>query len=93
MENIASLESIKIKEICYYLLNKGFSITYFGKPWSNIQSNWVYFNTELNTEVLILKFDTDKTLEIHKNDDRKSGLEKGLVDPITKEGVMGLFIK
>ncbi len=90
MDKIKSIKSNSIRAISTFLANNGCLVTYFGKPWSNVDSNWIYFDSVLNINELIIQFDEDKTLEIHENTDPRSGLEKGLIDSITKEAVMGL---
>ncbi|WP_378178004.1 hypothetical protein [Aquimarina sp. SS2-1] len=84
------IKSDKIKNICHFLESKGSNISYFGKAWSNIDANWIYFDCELNIKELIELFDPLRQLLIHENKDPRSGLEKGLIDPETGEGIMGL---
>jgi len=55
-----------------------------------VDSDWIYFDSVLNINELIIQFDKEKSLVIHENTDPRSGLEKGLIDSITNEAVMGI---
>ena len=89
MNEIDQIHSYKIRKISSHLLELGCKITYFGVAWSKIDSNWIYFDTELKIEELIALFDIDGKLKIHENTDPRSGLEKGLIDEETGEAIMG----
>ncbi len=91
IKEIKTIKSHAIREMGLFLLSRGHSITYFGKAWSKVNGDWIYFDTVLDIDDLIRQFDRDRTLELHENTDSKSGLEKGLVDPLTDEAVMGLI--
>jgi hypothetical protein len=89
MTKINLIKSDKIKAICHFLKEKGESISYFGKAWSNEEANWIYFGCILNTNELIRLFDPTNQLIVHENTDPRSGLERGLIDNETGEGIMG----
>lgn len=91
MEQIESIKSNEIKRISLFLLKQGYTISFFGKAWSQLNSNWIYFNTVLNINSLINQFDNERILRIHEYTDLKNGHERGLIDPTTGEGVMGLI--
>ena len=93
MEQIGSIKSNGIREISLYLYKQGHAITFFGKAWSKVSANWIYFDTVLNIDTLINKYDKDRNLEIHENMDPRSGLERGFVDPSRGEAVIGLIYK
>ena len=85
------LNSHILQEILNHLIDDGYKITFEGKAWSNTRASWIYFNTRLNTDNLINRFDPKKELILHLNDDPRSGREKGLIDKSTGEGIMGEF--
>ena len=72
-------------------MDDGYKITFEGQAWSNTRASWIYFNTRLNIDRLINRFDPKKELILHQNDDPRSGREKGLIDKSTGEGIMGEF--
>lgn len=84
-----SFQSATLQTIGRYLLECGHSITFYGKAWSNSKSNWIYFDTSLNLEHLIQTYDNEKQLQIHENRDPRSGREKGLIDSVTGEAIVG----
>ena len=88
---IKKLNSNILQEIVSHLIDEGYEITFEGQAWSKVNASWVYFNTHLNTDNLISRFDPKKVLKIHQNEDPKSGREKGLIDASTGEGIMGEF--
>ena len=90
-KELDKIKSDLIKSICNYLYDHGHTITYVGKPWSSVHADWIYFNTVLDVDYLVSQFDHDKRLNVHQNLDPKSGLEQGLIDESTGEGVMGLL--
>jgi hypothetical protein len=90
MKEIESIKSKLIRDISLFLLEKGHSITFCGNAWSDLNVNWIYFDTILDLQLLVNQFDYENKLETHENTDPKSGLEKGLVDPSTGEAIMGL---
>lgn len=83
------LKSVILNKIKTSLETQNKSITFFDQAWSNSKSNWVYFDAILDIELIKKQFDPDNQLLIHENLDRKSGLEKGLIDPLTKEAIIG----
>jgi hypothetical protein len=85
------LNSKILQEILNHLIDEGYKITFEGQAWSNMNASWVYFNTPLNIDLLITRFDSKKELKIHKNEDPRSGREKGLIDESTDEGITGEF--
>lgn len=64
-------------------------ITFFGKAWGNCTNNWIYFDTCLDIEAMKEKFGLDDSMEVHENLDPRSGLERGFIDKVTGEGIMG----
>ena len=74
-----------------FLLQQGYKITFFGQAWSNNSAPWVYFNTKIDIQGLIDRFDLNEDFEIHENLDLKSGTERGLVDKTTNEAIIGFL--
>ncbi len=89
MKDLTLIKSSLIREISMHLLDKGNSITFLSKAWSGLNSHWIYFDTVLDVAYLLKSFDKESRLIIQENTDRKSGLEKGLLDIRTNEAVMG----
>ncbi len=91
-ENIKDIQSDKIRSISEYLYEQNTPITYFGKAWEKCSNNWIYFDTVLDLEKLRKLFELNEHIIIHENTDPKSGTEKGFIDNITGEGLMGKII-
>lgn len=83
------IKSDYLRQIAKSLKNKGIEITFFGYAWTRQRASWIYFNTVLNIEELRNNFNLADHIVIHKNLDPKSGTEKGFLDNITGEGLMG----
>jgi len=83
------INSKVLKRIAKYLSKNGSEITYYGKAWSNMETNWIYFDIVLNIDKLKTKFNWAENVVISENLDLKSGLERGLLDNETGEGLMG----
>ena len=89
LNKIKNLKSDSLREIALYLVEMGYQITFFGQAWSNEHADWVYFNSKLDLEGLKGKFKLSDNIIIHENLDPKSGTERGFIDKITGEGLMG----
>ena len=89
MKRIKTIESSQIRKIAEHLYDQGITITFFGKAWSGCTNNWIYFDTYLDLDELKEIFELNEELEVHENRDPKSGLERGFIDKITGEGIMG----
>ena len=89
MNRIRQIESSKIREMAEYFHNQRIPITYFGKAWGGCVNNWIYFDTYFDIETLKKDFQLDSNMDVHENLDPKSGMERGFVDVITGEGIMG----
>ena len=87
--NIKRIKSDSLREIAEYLIENGIQITFFGQAWSNTSADWIYFDTKLNINRLKRKFKLKDNIVIHENLDPKSGTEKGFIDKLTGEGLMG----
>ncbi len=83
------IQSKILQQIAKYLLSQRAKITYFGTTWSQRNANWIYFDIVLNIEMLQKQFQWDETIQLSENLDPKSGLERGLFDTKTEEGLMG----
>ena len=86
---VNSVISPDLKRLANYLIKKKTEITYWGKAWSESQSDWIYFDKVLDLEKLRTKLNFGENIIDHQNLDNRSGLEKGFIDKKTGEGVMG----
>lgn len=86
---INRIQSDKLRAMAGYMYNKRIPLTYFGKAWSRCTNNWIYFDTVLNIEQLKKEFELGADFEVHENLDPKSGMERGFIDRVTGEGLMG----
>lgn len=73
-----------------HLRSLGRSVTASGQVWSSNCRYWVYFDAVLDCEGLRKRFSLPDCVEIHQNDDPRSGREKGLVCTADHDAVMGL---
>ena len=89
LHKIDNIKSDSLREIAEYLIENGNQITFFGQAWSNASADWIYFDTKLNLKRLKRKFKLKDNIVIHENLDPKSGTEKGFIDKLTGEGLMG----
>jgi len=72
-------------------LNKrGLTETYRGQPWSKNCREWVYYDCVLNLEKLRHRYALPAFVEVHFNDDAKSGMEAGFVCSRCNDGVIGV---
>jgi hypothetical protein len=71
------------------LIGLGCKITFAGQAWSSNCRFWLYFDTYLDCEDLKHRFKLDSCVDVHVNDDPRSGLEKGLVCSLCHDGIMG----
>ncbi len=90
LKELEAIKSPLIKAIVNHLLEQDEIVSSYIYPWSNVTVKWVYFKIELDIDSLKTQFDKGNQLEYHENTDPKSGIERGLVDKSTGEGVMGL---
>ena len=72
------------------LQQRGIKETFRGQAWSDNAREWVYYDCVLVTEKLALRYNFPKFVEIHVNNDSKSGLEAGFYCTRCKDAVMGL---
>jgi hypothetical protein len=72
------------------ILLAGVQETFRGKAWSANCREWVYFDCVLDVEKLHYRYKLPDFVLVHSNDDRKSGLEAGLVCTICKDAVIGI---
>lgn len=87
------IKSNSLKQLAKMLVRKGYKILFYGQAWSNQNSDWIYFDTVLDTNRLREKFNFGENIIVHENLDPKSGTEKGFIDNITGEGLMGRITK
>ena len=86
---VNSVISPDLKRLTNYLIKNKIEIKYWGKAWSENQSDWIYFDKVLDLEKLRTKLNFGESIIDHQNLDSRSGLEKGFIDRKTGEGVMG----
>ena len=72
-----------------HLIAQGHKITHAGKVWSLSCRCWIYFDAHFDWDDLKKRFASDPCVEMHQNDDPKSGTEKGLVCNVDHDGIMG----
>lgn len=89
LNKIKGLKSDSLRELAEYLLKNKNRITFFGQAWSNENADWIYFDTQLNLDRLKKKFNLKDNIVVHENLDPKSGTERGFIDKLTGEGLMG----
>ncbi len=75
-----------------HLVRLGSKITFAGQAWSSNCRLWIYFDTYLDCEDLKTRFTLDPCIEVHVNDDPRSGTEKGLVCSHCHDAVMGKYL-
>jgi hypothetical protein len=73
-----------------YLAGLGHKITFAGQAWSSNCRHWVYFDTRLDCDELKRRFNLEPCVEVHANEDPRSGREKGLVCHACKDAVIGI---
>jgi len=74
------------------LLSAGIKEIFRGQAWSANCREWVYFDCVLNTQTLRRRYYLPDFVIHSQNDDRKSGLEAGLVCTVCKDAIMGIHI-
>ena len=72
-----------------HLRSLGRAVTASGRVWSQNCRFWIYFDAVLDCEALIRKFALPACIEIHQNDDPRSGRERGIVCDADHDAVMG----
>ncbi len=63
--------------------------TFRGQPWTANCREWVYFDIVLDTDSIAKLLDLGPMVVVHENADERSGLEKGFVCEVCKDGIMG----
>jgi hypothetical protein len=81
--------STDLKKLAKYLMKRNYKITSWGKAWSKIDADWIYFDKKLDLKNLRIKMEFQENISDHQNLDNKSGLESGFIDQKTGEGIMG----
>jgi hypothetical protein len=72
------------------LTARGIVETFRGQPWSKNCREWVYYDCVFNLEKLRARYQFPSTIEVHRNDDNKSGMEAGFVCVLCHDGVIGV---
>jgi hypothetical protein len=65
------------------------AITFAGQAWSANCRHWIYYQVRLDCEALKNRFNLPEFVEIHSNDDPRSGREKGLVCSQDHDAIIG----
>ena len=89
MDKINLIQSKELRKLAKQLKKEQCTITFFGKAWSKQTANWIYFDTVLAVETLKKTLNFGDHIQIHKNEDPRSGKELGFIDTKTGEGLMG----
>lgn len=79
-----------LRTVEHHLRSLGRAVTASGQVWSMNCRFWIYFDAVLDCDALRKKFSLPACIEIHQNDDPRSGREKGLVCTIDHDAVMGI---
>ena len=67
----------------------GIRIVGSGTPWSKNCRFWITYNVVLDCEALKTRLGLDARVEVHINDDMRSGREQGLVCSVDHDGIVG----
>lgn len=89
MDKINLIQSKELRKLAKQLKKEKCAITFFGKAWSKQTVNWIYFDTVLAIDALKETFNFGDHIQVHKNEDPRSGKELGFIDTNTGEGLMG----
>ena len=65
------------------------AVSFAGQAWSSNCRHWIYYQVLLDCEALRKRFKLPDCVEIHANDDPRSGREKGLVCSVDHDGIIG----
>jgi hypothetical protein len=79
-----------LRKVEDHLRGLGRAVTASGKVWSNHCRFWVYFDAVLDCEALRKRFELPAFVEIHENNDPRSGRERGVVCTTDEDAVMGI---
>jgi hypothetical protein len=71
------------------LASLGCPIEGAGQPWSMNCRFWIQYPVVFDCESLMKRLNLDACVEIHINDDPRSGREKGLVCSSDHDGIIG----
>lgn len=68
---------------------RGVKETFRGQAWTQNCREWVYYDCFLSADDLIRHFALSPCVEVHRNEDPRSGTELGLVCASCHDGIMG----
>jgi hypothetical protein len=91
LHKIKQIKSDSLRKIAEHLVENGYKITFFGQAWTKTSADWIYFDVILDLDRLRKDFKLNDNVVVHENHDTKSGTEKGFIDKITGEGLMGIL--
>ncbi len=72
------------------LKKRGIRETFRGQAWGDSSREWVYYDCVLDLGKLAKRFNFPECVEVHINNDDKSGLEAGFFCTQCKDAVMGV---
>jgi hypothetical protein len=84
-----SIRSDELRKLAKKLIKRNTRITFYGKAWSENESDWIYFDKVFDLKKMRKFFSLGENIIEHQNLDNKSGLERGFIDKNTNEGIMG----
>ena len=84
-----SIRSDELRRLAKKLIKQNIRITFYGKAWSENNSDWIYFDKVFDLKKMRENFSLGDSIIEHQNFDNKSGLEIGFIDKNTNEGIMG----
>lgn len=71
------------------LASRGIAVAGAGQPWSQNCRWWLQYSVVFDCEALIRRLKLDSCVEVHVNDDPRSGREQGLVCSRHHDGIIG----
>lgn len=79
-----------LTEIERDLLARNVRVIYRGQPWSKNCREWVYFDCYLDDKALREKYHLPDFVEVHVNNDEKSGKEAGICCNVCQDAIIGV---
>jgi hypothetical protein len=80
---------IHLTEIEKDMAAAGIQILYRGQPWTDNCREWIYFDCYLDTRKLIEKYNLPDFVEVHVNNDVRSGKEAGICCSSCHDAIIG----
>jgi hypothetical protein len=81
---------VHLRDLEDHLVSRGCAITSSGQAWSSNCRLWITFDAVLDCDALRKRLKLADCVNVHENDDPRSGREKGLVCSVDHDGIVGL---